>query len=92
MATVFLAEGLKHKRKVAVKVLKPELAAVLGAERFVPEISRPRRSATASPHPVIPCHSRRLGIPAGNPQGAPGGVTTVVVLNWLQDLKRKVSR
>jgi serine/threonine protein kinase len=35
MATVYLAEDLKHKRKVALKVLKPELAAVLGAERFV---------------------------------------------------------
>ena len=35
MATVYLAEDLKHDRKVALKVLKPELAAVLGAERFV---------------------------------------------------------
>ena len=35
MATVYLAEDLKHDRKVAVKVLRPELAAVLGAERFV---------------------------------------------------------
>ena len=39
MATVYLAEDLKHKRKVAVKVLRPELAAVLGAERFVQEIT-----------------------------------------------------
>jgi Tol biopolymer transport system component/tRNA A-37 threonylcarbamoyl transferase component Bud32 len=39
MATVYLAEDLKHKRQVAVKVLKPELAAVLGAERFVQEIT-----------------------------------------------------
>ncbi len=38
MATVYLAEDLKHDRKVAIKVLKPELAAVLGAERFVQEI------------------------------------------------------
>ena len=38
MATVYLAEDLKHDRKVAIKVLKPELAAVLGAERFVLEI------------------------------------------------------
>jgi serine/threonine-protein kinase len=39
MATVYLAEDQKHKRKVALKVLRPELAAVLGAERFVQEIT-----------------------------------------------------
>jgi serine/threonine protein kinase/tetratricopeptide (TPR) repeat protein len=39
MATVYLAEDLKHRRRVALKVLKPELAAVLGAERFVQEIT-----------------------------------------------------
>ncbi len=39
MATVYLAEDLKHKRKVALKVLKPELAAALGAERFLVEIA-----------------------------------------------------
>ena len=38
MATVYLAEDLKHHRKVAVKVLRPELAASLGVERFVREI------------------------------------------------------
>ena len=38
MATVYLAEDLRHGRKVAVKVLLPELAAVLGAERFLSEI------------------------------------------------------
>jgi Tol biopolymer transport system component len=38
MATVYLAEDRKHHREVAIKVLKPELAAVLGAERFVQEI------------------------------------------------------
>jgi serine/threonine-protein kinase len=38
MATVYLAEDLKHHRKVAVKVLRPELAAVLGADRFLKEI------------------------------------------------------
>ncbi len=38
MATVYLAQDLKHDRKVAVKVLRPELAAVLGAERFLAEI------------------------------------------------------
>ena len=38
MATVYLAEDLRHERKVALKVLKPELAAVVGAERFLTEI------------------------------------------------------
>jgi serine/threonine-protein kinase len=38
MATVYIAEDLRHGRKVAVKVLLPELAAVLGAERFLSEI------------------------------------------------------
>ena len=38
MATVYLAQDLKHDRKVAIKVLRPELAAVIGAERFLREI------------------------------------------------------
>ncbi|MDH4350593.1 MAG: protein kinase, partial [Gemmatimonadota bacterium] len=38
MATVFLAHDVKHNRKVALKVLRPELAAVIGAERFLKEI------------------------------------------------------
>src|SRR5512140_1858858 len=38
MATVYLAHDLKHDRRVAIKVLRPELAAVIGAERFLSEI------------------------------------------------------
>jgi serine/threonine-protein kinase len=38
MATVYLAQDLKHDRRVAIKVLRPELAAVIGAERFLAEI------------------------------------------------------
>jgi len=49
MATVYLAEDLKHRRNVAIKVLKPELAAVLGAERFVQEIA----TTAALQHPNI---------------------------------------
>ena len=49
MATVYLADDLKHDRKVAIKVLKPELAAVLGAERFVTEI----KTTAALQHPNI---------------------------------------
>ena len=39
MATVYLAEDLKHGRNVAIKVLRPELAMALGAERFLREIA-----------------------------------------------------
>ena len=49
MATVFLADDLKHDRKVAIKVLRPELAAALGAERFTREI----RIAARLQHPHI---------------------------------------
>jgi len=49
MATVYLAQDLKHDRQVAVKVLRPELAAVLGAERFVVEI----KTTAALQHPHI---------------------------------------
>lgn len=38
MATVFLAEDLRHRRRVAFKVLRPELAAAVGADRFLREI------------------------------------------------------
>src|SRR3990172_1226147 len=38
MATVYLARDLKHGREVAIKVLRPELAAALGTDRFVREI------------------------------------------------------
>jgi len=49
MATVYLAADLKHDRKVAIKVLKPDLAAVLGAERFIAEI----KTTAALSHPHI---------------------------------------
>jgi serine/threonine-protein kinase len=38
MATVYLAQDLRHDRKVAIKVLRPELSAVIGTERFLREI------------------------------------------------------
>src|SRR5512140_2915049 len=47
MATVYLAQDLRHDRKVAIKVLKPELAAVRGAERFIVEI----KTTAALQHP-----------------------------------------
>ena len=49
MATVYLAEDLKHRRQVAVKVLRPELAASVGSERFLQEIT----TAARFQHPHI---------------------------------------
>ncbi|MEO8030535.1 MAG: protein kinase, partial [Gemmatimonadota bacterium] len=49
MATVYLAQDLKHDRKVAIKVLRPELAAVIGVERFLREI----QTIAALQHPHI---------------------------------------
>ncbi|HTX64228.1 MAG TPA: serine/threonine-protein kinase, partial [Opitutaceae bacterium] len=49
MATVYLAHDVKHDRHVALKVLRPELAAMLGAERFVVEI----KTTAALQHPHI---------------------------------------
>jgi serine/threonine protein kinase len=43
MATVYLAEDVRHRRKVAVKVLRPELASTLGTDRF---LRRSRRNST----------------------------------------------
>ncbi len=53
MATVYLAEDLKHRRKVALKVLRPELAATLGPDRFFREIEVAAR--LQHPH-ILPLH------------------------------------
>ena len=53
MATVYLARDLRHERLVAVKVLRPELAASLGPERFLREI----KLAAQLQHPhILPLH------------------------------------
>ena len=53
MATVFLARDVKHARQVALKVLHPDLAAALGAERFLAEI----RTTANLQHPhILPLH------------------------------------
>jgi serine/threonine-protein kinase len=53
MATVYMAHDVRHDRKVALKVLKPELSAILGAERFLKEI----RTTANLQHPhILPLH------------------------------------
>ncbi len=58
MAVVFLAQDLKHDRRVAVKVLRPELSAVLGGDRFLREI----RIAAGLQHPhIVPLYDSGEG-------------------------------
>jgi len=53
MATVYLADDLRHGRKVALKVLRPELSAVIGGDRFLAEI----RTTANLQHPhILPLH------------------------------------
>src|SRR6266508_2061412 len=53
MAAVYLAQDIKHDRRVAVKVLRPELAAVIGAERFLAEI---KTTANLQHSHILPLH------------------------------------
>ncbi len=67
MATVYLAEDLKHRRKVAIKVLKPELAASLGAQRFLREIET--TANLRHPH-ILPLYDSGAA-PARHPDSEP---------------------
>ena len=81
MATVYLAEDTKHRRKVAVKVMRPELAATLGAERFLREVEI--AAQLSHPH-ILPVHD------SGNAGGLLYYVMPFVEGESLQDrLKRE---
>ncbi len=71
MATVYLARDLKHERQVAIKVLRPELAASLGPDRFLQEI----RIAANLHHPhIMPLFDsgRAVGRTGGQAEGSSG--------------------
>ncbi len=85
MATVYLAQDLKHDRQVAIKVLKPELAAVLGAERFVVEI----KTTAALQHPhILPLFD------SGRAGGQAGGEFLYYVMPYIEGetLRDKLNR
>jgi serine/threonine-protein kinase len=87
MASVYLAEDLKHDRKVALKVLRPELAAVLGADRFVQEI----KTTAQLQHPhILPLYD------SGSTTAAAGGGTEFLyyVMPYVQGetLRQKLDR
>src|SRR5688500_394540 len=75
MAVVYLAQDLRHHRKVAVKVLRPELAAVIGAERFLAEI----RTTANLQHPhILPLFDS--GIAGRNEESEPAHPATLATL------------
>ena len=83
MATVYLAEDRKHGRRVAVKVLNPELAASVGGERFLREI----RIAARLSHPhILPL------LDSGDVNGLLYYVTPYVSDGSLRDRLRRESR
>jgi len=67
MATVYLADDVRHDRRVAVKVLRPELAALMGAERFLSEI----RTTARLQHPHILPLFDSGAVPAWHAQSVP---------------------
>jgi eukaryotic-like serine/threonine-protein kinase len=69
MATGYLAADLKHDRQVAIKVLNPELAAVLGAERFVQEIKTTAAVSDLSLHLTLEPPCEPPVVPTGSPSG-----------------------
>ena len=58
MATVYLADDLKHRRKVALKIFRPELAGFLGTDRFIREIDI--AASLSDPH-ILPLYDSGAG-------------------------------
>jgi serine/threonine-protein kinase len=87
MAAVYLAEDLKHDRKVALKVLRPELAAVLGADRFVQEI----KTTAQLQHPhILPLYDSGSTAPAHG--GGPGSLYYVMPYVQGETLRARLDR
>jgi serine/threonine-protein kinase len=91
MATVYLARDLKHDREVALKVLRPELAAVIGAERFLAEIKT--TAHLQHPHilPLFDSGAARLSHPERS-EGSPEFLYYVMPLIEGESLRDRLGR
>jgi serine/threonine protein kinase/tetratricopeptide (TPR) repeat protein len=94
MATVYLARDLKHERQVAIKVLRPELAAVLGGERFLREI----RVTAKLQHPhILPLFDSGQAVvppPRSTERGTGGEVFLYYVMPYVEgeSLRERLAR
>ena len=80
MATVYLAQDLRHDRKVALKVLRPDLAAVIGAERFLQEI----KTTANLQHPHILALFDSGQVTIGHPEQGEGSRTVFYVMPFVE--------
>ncbi len=87
MATVYLAHDLRHNRPVAIKVLRPELAAILGAERFLQEIET--TAGLQHPH-ILPLFDS--GVAASDSSGHGGPLYYVMPYVEGESLRSRLAR
>ena len=90
MAIVYLARDVRHDRAVALKVLRPELAAMLGAERFLAEI----RTTAKLQHPnILPLHDSGE-VPAGAYERSDGSSFLLYVMPFVEgeSLRERLDR
>jgi serine/threonine-protein kinase len=90
MATVYLGEDLRHRRQVAIKVLRPELAQLLGAERFLREIEVV--AGLHHPH-ILPLYDSGE-VPEGHPEPGRASPTLYYVMPLVEgeSLRAKLDR
>jgi serine/threonine protein kinase/Tfp pilus assembly protein PilF len=91
MATVYLGDDLKHHRKVAIKVLRPELGSLLGPDRFSREI----RIAAGLNHPhILPLYDSGEISEAAGQQGSEAGPLLWFTMPYVrgESLRHKLSR
>src|SRR5713226_4132025 len=89
MATVYLAQDLRHHRRVAIKVLSPELAAALGPERFLREIEIAAR--LTHPH-IVPLYDSGTVLDGGGGERGSGILFYVMPYIAGESLRDRLAR
>jgi serine/threonine-protein kinase len=82
MATVYLARDIKHDRPVALKILNPELGAVLGVERFLAEIRVTANLQHPNLLPLFDSGAIYVGMAGRDGGGCAKGLRERAALGW----------